>query len=167
MKSFRIISSTLLIAAFLLSPLSPLLAKASGTNENTEYKANLIAKTNIERKNDNDSALVLNMALMEAAQLKAEDMAKNSYFAHTSPAGVNPWHWFYEAGYKPALAGENLALVRTLDADVMKNWMNSELHRKNIENGNFNEIGIGVAKGTYAGKDAYYIVQLFGKPGNK
>src|SRR3989338_8766355 len=29
-----------------------------------------------------------------SARMKAEDMANKGYFAHTSPEGLSPWHWF-------------------------------------------------------------------------
>ena len=38
-------------------------------------------------------------ALDQAARLKAQDMVSNDYFAHQSPAGITPWHWFSQVGY--------------------------------------------------------------------
>jgi len=37
-------------------------------------------------------------------------------------------------------------------------------HRANILNGNYTEIGIGIAKGTYQNAEAVFIVQMFGQP---
>ena len=102
-----------------------------------------------------------------AAQMKAEDMAQKGYFAHTSPDGLSPWHWFYEVGCKPRYAGENLALSLTPGSDFMKHWMASAKHRNNLLNKNYTEIGIGIARGKYAGREVYYIVQLFGNPGTE
>jgi uncharacterized protein YkwD len=42
--------------------------------------------------------------------MKANDMATLSYFAHTSPSGLTPWHWFAKANYVFSYAGENLAI---------------------------------------------------------
>src|ERR1700745_831876 len=50
--------------------------------------------TNNARVENNETKLVFSDILTKAAQLKANDMAKYSYFAHTSPAGITPWHWF-------------------------------------------------------------------------
>lgn len=167
MRFPKIFSIVLISLIVVFNPLAYVLAQ---TVESADYNpsiAKLFNNSNIQRDKQGVSLLATSTKLMRAAQLKAEDMAKNGYFAHTSPTGVNPWYWFYEAGYKPELAGENLALSRTLDSDIVKSWMNSEGHRKNIVNGAYTEMGIGIAKGKYAGRDAYYIVQLFGKPGAK
>src|SRR3989344_9597578 len=43
--------------------------------------------------------------------------------------------------------------------------MNSPLHRENVLNGKFTEIGIAAGKGTYKGQtDVVFVVQLFGAP---
>ncbi len=124
----------------------------------------LIDRTNEERLAEGIPALTANPLLARAAQMKAEDMAKRGYFAHTSPAGVTPWHWFGEAGYRYLRAGENLAVNFVDSEDVIRAWMDSPKHRENIENGKYTEIGIGTATGTYRGKETVFIVQLFGLP---
>ena len=37
-------------------------------------------------------------------------MAKNEYFAHTSPTGITPWYWLSQVDYNFIYAGENLAV---------------------------------------------------------
>jgi hypothetical protein len=61
-------------------------------------------------------------------------------------------------------AGENLAIHFTDSGDVVQAWMDSPTHRANIMNGNYTEIGVGTAEGTYEGFDTVYVVQLFGTP---
>ncbi len=118
--------------------------------------------TNDERGNDALHPLTRNGDLDRAAFLKAEDMAKNGYFAHYSPGGISPWHWFDVVGYDYIHAGENLA-VHFSDSDtVVEAWMNSPLHRANIMNGKYSEIGVGSAKGVYKGHETVFVVQLFG-----
>lgn len=124
----------------------------------------LVDRTNEERLAEGIPALTVDPLLARAAQLKAEDMAQQGYFAHTSPAGVTPWHWFGEAGYRYLRAGENLAVNFVDSEDVVRAWMDSPKHRENIENGKYTEIGIGTATGTYRGKETVFIVQLFGLP---
>ena len=51
----------------------------------------------------------MNPKLNEAAQLKAQDMFRYNYWAHTSPRGVEPWKWLGDVGYTYSIAGENLA----------------------------------------------------------
>lgn len=127
----------------------------------------LIEMTNNDRISSSLGELSENKTLAYAAQLKAEDMAQKGYFDHNSPEGLTPWHWFDLAGYRFSYAGENLA-VNFFDAkDVENAWMNSVKHRENILNNNFTEIGIGTARGIYEGKDAVFVVQLFGRPSIK
>ena len=108
--------------------------------------------------------LVANQRLQEAAQLKANDMATKGYFAHDSPDGHDPWHWFSQAGYRFSYAGENLAVYFTDSADVNAAWMKSPEHRANILNDHFTEIGIATAVGTYNGYQTIFVVQEFGSP---
>ncbi len=119
---------------------------------------------NEEREDLNVPPLKENPLLMQAAQMKAEDMAKNSYFAHTSPTGITPWYWFDQVGYRYVHAGENLAVNFSESSDVGKAWMNSPTHKANIIKKDYTEIGIGVASGVYQGRNTVFVAQLFGTP---
>ncbi len=124
----------------------------------------LVEQTNQSRMTENLSTLSVNTTLERAAQLKADDMASKSYFAHNSPDGKTPWYWFDAVGYDYAAAGENLAVNFTDSKDITEAWMHSPTHRANIMNGNYTEIGIATARGVYKGKDAIFVVQEFGRP---
>jgi hypothetical protein len=124
----------------------------------------LVDETNENRLTDHLSVLHINPLLQAAAQEKANDMASKGYFAHTSPSGLSPWYWFGKVGYDFTAAGENLAVNFSDSQDVTNAWMNSPEHRANIMNGNFTDIGIATAKGTFEGRPAVYVVQLFGLP---
>jgi len=124
----------------------------------------LVELTNGERSKAEEPALVRSEQLERAANLKAQDMVSKNYFAHVSPEGVDPWHWLSEVSYSYQAAGENLAVNFVDSEDVVKAWMNSPGHRKNILNGKFTEIGIGTARGTYKGRESIFVVQFFGKP---
>ncbi len=124
----------------------------------------LVDLTNTDRSVSGTHMLAVNPLLVEAARLKAEDMATASYFAHTSPEGKSPWHWFALAGYDFSYAGENLAVRFSDSVDVERAWMNSPTHRANIVNEKFTEIGIATAEGMYEGQPAVFVVQMFGTP---
>jgi uncharacterized protein YkwD len=117
---------------------------------------------NKSRESAGLSDLSFNDHLMSAAQDKLNDMIKNDYFAHTSPAGINPWHWFEKDGYNYQYAGENLAINFTTAEDEHKAWMNSPAHKKNILSPNFDEIGIAVGAGEMDGQMSIIAVQEFG-----
>jgi hypothetical protein len=123
----------------------------------------LVELANNDRAQDSLGQLKTNPLLEKAAQLKANDMAAKSYFAHTSPEGVTPWYWFAEAGYDFAYAGENLAVDFSDSVDVDKAWMASPGHRANILNDRFSEIGIATARGVLDGRETIFVVQMFGR----
>lgn len=124
----------------------------------------LVDLTNTDRAAYNLGTLTVNDKLTAAAQAKANDMAAKSYFAHTSPEGVDSWFWFKQAGYDFQHAGENLAVDFSDSADVERAWMNSPTHRDNILNGKYAEVGIATAVGTYQGRPTVFVVTMFGTP---
>ena len=124
----------------------------------------LVDSTNTERRKVNEPTLKINPLLEEAARLKAEDMAKERYFAHTSPEGITPWFWFKKVGYNYSRAGENLAVHFVDSQDIVNAWMKSPSHKANILNQNYTEIGIATAKGIYKGSEGIFVVQFFGRP---
>lgn len=104
-----------------------------------------LSATNAERSKVGDSTLVINPTLSQAAQNKANDMAKMNFWAHNSPSGETPWQYINGAGYNYQQAGENLAYGFSNSSDVISAWMNSSEHRMNILNSNYQEVGFGVA----------------------
>lgn len=154
----------LVLLSFAVANLQALLWISSDWMVSTILPAVIVDRTNDERGNGQLGTLARSDVLDAAAQLKANDMAKYSYFAHYSPTGVSPWHWFDEAGYNYIHAGENLAVHFTDSDEVVKAWMDSPSHKANIMNGNYTEIGVGTAKGEYKGFPTIFVVQLFGTP---
>ena len=124
----------------------------------------LVELANGERAANDLGTLTVDPVLVATAQAKANDMAEKSYFAHTSPEGVDPWYWFKEAGYSFDYAGENLAVDFSDSGDVNNAWMNSPTHRENILDPHFTEIGIATAQGMYQGHPTTFVVQEFGTP---
>lgn len=124
----------------------------------------LVDLTNKDRLQSGNTVLAVSPLLTQAAQMKAQDMAEKSYFAHTSPEGLTPWHWFGEVKYAFSYAGENLAIDFRESQDVENAWLASPTHRANIMNTNFTEIGIATAEGMYQGHPTTFVVQMFGKP---
>lgn len=124
----------------------------------------LATLTNKDRADNGIPALVEDAHLSEAAQMKADDMAARGYFSHVDPDGHQPWYWFERAGYDYTYAGENLAVNFTDSEDVEDAWMKSPAHHANIVKAQYTRIGIGVAQGTYQGKETTFVVQFFATP---
>jgi hypothetical protein len=120
--------------------------------------------TNQERITQNLPTLAVNPLLNRAAEMKAQDMATKSYFAHTSPEGITPWYWIELAGYKYQYAGENLAVNFRDSKDVTQAWLNSPTHKANIVKGNYTEMGTGIARGTYKGRQTVFVAQVYANP---
>ncbi len=129
--------------------------------------SDLYSLTNQTRQANGLPALTPNSKLEAAAQLKMTDMFNNNYFAHNSPQGTTPWYWFGKANYKYSAAGENLAMNFYSSDQVMKAWMASELHKKNILLKNFSEIGIAIGYDKLNGEKTMVVVEMFGSPETK
>ncbi len=128
----------------------------------TLTKENVFKLTNVSRAAYGLNPLNSDLLLAKAAQAKAEDMAKFSYFSHTSPQGKTPWQFLDQSGYKYLIAGENLA-VNFKTAESMEDaWMNSASHKANILKSQYEEVGIGIAEGHMAGQKVSFVVQMFG-----
>ncbi len=120
--------------------------------------------TNTDRVAAGVEALQVDPLLQKAAQLKAEDMAVKGYFAHIAPDGKTPWYWLEQVGYSYTYAGENLAIDFTDSEKIEEAWMASPKHHANIVKPQYTRIGIGIAQGTFEGKDTTFVVQFFAKP---
>ena len=152
----------LIVCVFALSGLQQLLLRSP--NVAAVVSAILVDLANGDRAASSVGTLTVNPVLVAAAQAKANDMAEKGYFAHISPDGVEPWHWFKQAGYKFTYAGENLAIDFSDSGEVNTAWMNSPTHRENLLNPNYTEIGIATAQGMYQGRVTTFVVQEFGTP---
>lgn len=126
-------------------------------------KASLENFANQTRKAMGLPALLKNSKLDYAAQMKAENMIANNYFAHTSPSGITPWFWFSKAGYDYKHAGENLAIGFYESEEVYIAWLNSSSHKANIINPKYTEVGTAVLSG-FGPNNAIIVVQEFGSP---
>lgn len=165
MHTHRIGHTLCLVGAFLLltsisilSPASVPFAKAYGSSD-------IIELTNNERVLLGGTPLKANTALTSAAQAKADDMAKQHFFAHVAPDGTMAWDYIKKVGYSYDVAGENLAITNENVETVISSWMKSPSHRENIVNKDYQDIGIGIAQyGEYQGhKDTTVIVALYAK----
>jgi uncharacterized protein YkwD len=122
----------------------------------------LLLLTNEIRNIKSLNRLTQNKQLQLAATNKAKHIIKHNYFSHNSPAGKQFSEWIVESGYKFQIIGENLAIGFDTNKDVMKAWMDSPSHRKNILNEKYSEIAIVVMQGDVDGQIETVVVQIFG-----
>ncbi|WP_082892743.1 SafA/ExsA family spore coat assembly protein [Rossellomorea aquimaris] len=124
------------------------------------YTYEVVKLVNQERAKTGLSPLKENWELSRVARYKSEDMAAKNYFSHTSPTYGSPFQMIKDFGISYRAAGENIAAGQKTPAEVVKAWMNSEGHRKNIMSNTFTEIGVGYVKG---GSYGHYWTQMFTK----
>nr|WP_278244311.1 CAP domain-containing protein [Caldisalinibacter kiritimatiensis] len=105
----------------------------------------VIRLVNAERAKHGLKPLAYNWELSRVARFKSKDMAQVGYFSHTSPTYGSPFKMMKDFGINYSYAGENIAMGYRTPEDVMKGWMNSPGHRRNILSPNFSQIGVGYA----------------------
>ncbi|MFQ3545946.1 CAP domain-containing protein [Halobacillus rhizosphaerae] len=112
---------------------------------NGAFQEQVVQLTNKARKKQGLSALKIDPQVAKVAQTKANDMAKNNYFSHTSPTYGSPFQMMKQFGVSYHIAEENIAAGQQTPDEVVKAWLNSPGHRKNIMNKNVTHIGVGYA----------------------
>ncbi|WP_226658396.1 SafA/ExsA family spore coat assembly protein [Pseudalkalibacillus hwajinpoensis] len=114
--------------------------------------------TNKERAKNGLSPLTWNWQVARVARYKSSDMRDKNYFSHQSPTYGSPFSMLENFGVSYRSAGENIAAGQATPEEVVKAWMNSEGHRKNILNPGYTQIGVGYVTG---GSYGYYWTQMF------
>lgn len=106
---------------------------------------------NQERKSRGLNELKMDDHLQEIGRNHSRDMFERGYFSHYNPEGLSPFDRLRSEGIVYVYAGENLALAPDVNK-AHQGLMDSEGHRENILNPNFNKIGIGVIDAGIYGK---------------
>ena len=129
-------------------------------------KQDIIDRTNALRKENGVAVLRVNDKLMQAAQVRADEMAASGVYSHTRPDGRKS-NTVTDSRY----TGENIHSIselyleqqrKTLSEAVVNLWSNSKAHADNMTNTRYGEIGVGQARGVNQnGLDCWYCVQVF------
>jgi len=109
--------------------------------------------------NDFPSGLPLKRSseLDAAARAHAEDMARNSFLAHTGSDGSNPGERASHAGYDWRVVAENVASGQTSPDDIAATWLDSAGHCANLRDAKYVETGIAYALNPGDGRDIYWV----------
>ena len=148
------------------------ISDAAAAQETTEYfddaatKQDIIDRTNALRRENGVSVLTVNDKLMQAAQVRADEMAASGIYSHTRPDGRKS-NTVTDSKY----TGENIHSIselyleqqhKTLSEAVVELWSNSKAHADNMTSSRYGEIGVGLARGVNQnGLDCWYCVQVF------
>lgn len=133
---------------------------ATPSSKVLSWEDEVLRLVNVERGNAGCGALHMDSRLRKAARDFSALMAAKNFFDHVSPDGSTFVDRIARAGYpREQAAAENIAYGYRDPAAVMKGWMNSEGHRRNILNCSLKAIGVGLA---YRNSTPYW-TQDFGR----
>jgi uncharacterized protein YkwD len=107
--------------------------------------------------------VVWNEPLARAARAHSEDMARNSYFSHTSRDGRSPSDRVERAGYNFRGTAENIAAGQMTPEAVMAGWVSSPGHCANLMDAGYTDMGVALASNRQSQMGAYW-TQEFGSP---
>lgn len=110
----------------------------------TDVISQLLQLHNNYRQQMGLKPLVLNQALVNAAQKHTNWMKQNNTLSHFQN-GKGPGDRISAEGYKWRAYGENIANGYPTAQAVFQGWLNSSGHKKNIVNSNFKDVGFGVS----------------------
>jgi uncharacterized protein YkwD len=80
--------------------------------------------------------------LEKAALIHSNDMYANKYFAHAAKDGSKAGERIDQVGYRWRTYGENIAFGYRTEKEVVKGWLTSPGHCKNIMGAAFKEVGV-------------------------
>ena len=133
-------------------------------------KQDIVERTNALRAERGIASLTTNDKLMQAAQVRADEMAANSVYSHTRPDGRE-----YTTVTDCKYVGENIHQIPLLYLEqqkgelagtVVHSWSKSAGHMENMINASYASIGVGLARGIDGnGLECWYCVQLFLRDG--
>ena len=152
------------ILSFILGGISILMllyvALASAKPATNIKASEIIEVINSERRKLNIEELKPDESLMQAAQIKAEDMARRKYISNMDPENNSTWELVKKNNYNYFIIGENLILTDLRSKDIVLNQMKiNSVHKDNLLNQSFDDVGIGLARyGKYKENDNLYIV---------
>lgn len=153
------------VAEKIIAP-PPLIKNQESKNSSVLTKSGVFTWTNVERIRVAElPTLKPNYLLDQVAEARLNDMFKNQYFEHNSPAGESASTEAKRVNYEYVLIGENIALGNFEgDKKLVEAWMMSPGHRANILNLKYTELGVAVGQDIFAGRKQWIGVQIFSKP---
>jgi uncharacterized protein YkwD len=114
--------------------------------ERRDLEAKMLDMVNAERKKEGLPLLLADTTMRRVAIAHSRDMMARGYFSHATPEGLSPFDRMKSANIKYRIAGENLAIARTLSI-AHEGLMNSPGHRANILKSSYGRVGIGIVDG--------------------
>jgi len=131
----------------------------------------VLSQINLARAKAGCKPLALDSRLTAAAKTHAKAMAEQDFFGHSGRDGSRMAARIKRQGYSFRSAAENIAAGQKSAGEVVRSWLQSPGHRRNILNCRMTETGIAVV---FQADDRplrgsshplrYYWVQVFAVP---
>lgn len=154
----------LLLISLLLAGLMPI--SFSSASAQGDDAAQILARINALRTQNGLPPLDPSSQLTASAQQHSNDMAATGNIDHTGSDGSSIESRIRASGYGHwrgfGIWGENIYGGQMADVDAAWNfWINSQVHRANLLNQRYREIGIGVGR---SDKGTYYTLNFGAQP---
>lgn len=134
------------LAAFLLALSSQIaFAQDDATGALSPEGQSIAASINSVRAQNGLPGLRVNALLNQAAQNHVDDLIANGMYGHYGSDGSNVRTRVLRTGYPSGLVSENWVTSASPDSG-MSWWMNDWIHRVNILDASWDEVGIGAGK---------------------
>ena len=131
-------------------------SKGSGDVFDRSSEEQIVALVNEKRAEAGLGHLAIDETMMAGAEIRAEE--QKASFSHTRPDGRTCDTVFDDLSIPMSYFGENLAMGGDgTPSVIVDSWMNSEGHRANIMDGEFDRIGVGC----YESGNCTYWAQIF------
>jgi len=150
------------VIALWLSPFGIGVAHGEGVEPpwgSTETR--LLAAVNAERERMHLIPLLRDRELDAVARAHSADMAHRGYLSHVNPEGRNPLERIQAAGIGGfTLVAENAGLTDRSNptVEILRNWIASPDHRRNLHAPPFNRTGVGIVRSE---NGTWYVTQLY------
>jgi len=156
MKRFTHLGLVAVLALLVL----PSLAQAATNSSTKALERSTLTLLNEVRADHGLRPLVAQVSLRRAAIAHSQDMLARNYFEHDSKAGT-AWSERILRHFRPRhTLGENIGwgnVEKGTPQAMVDAWMASPPHRKNVLNGAFTQVGIGVATGGFLGYESSFV----------
>jgi uncharacterized protein YkwD len=104
--------------------------------------------------------LSISRELTRAAQLHAEDLARQGQLSHFGSDRSTPLDRVRRAGYRPRMAAENIAGGQATIAEAIRSWRESDGHNRNLLLPDATQMGVALAQDPRGGGRSYWTLVL-------
>ena len=148
MIRLSIIVLTVALAGCYVAGAGPTVATTRTVPDDATEIRTLVELINDHRRTVGCKPLIWNDAAARVAEQHSADMVRRNFFSHTNPDDESPFDRMRSADIVFRRGAENIAAGQRTGPEVFRSWISSAGHRRNIENCDLREHGIGLVRGT-------------------